>query len=75
MSNSNRILTLYKSRKTILEHLDNLDYETKDYAGFSINEIDAMYVNKQLDMLITHKSNEKKNICQILFRRKTNSSS
>jgi DNA-directed RNA polymerase subunit H (RpoH/RPB5) len=60
MSNSNRILTLYKSRKTILEHLDNLDYETKDYAGFSINEIDAMYVNKQLDMLITHKSNEKK---------------
>jgi hypothetical protein len=60
MSNSNRILTLYKSRKTILEHLDNLDYETKEYVGFSINEIDAMYVNKQLDMLISHKSNEKK---------------
>lgn len=60
MSNSTRILTLYKSRKTVLEHLDNLDYETKDYIGFSINEIDAMYVNKQLDMLVNHKSNEKK---------------
>lgn len=60
MSNSNRILTLYKSRKTILEHLDNLDYETKEYVGFSINEIDTMYVNKQLDLLINHKSNEKK---------------
>jgi len=60
MSNSNRILSLYKSRKTILEHLDNLDYETKEYVGFSINEIDAMYVNKQLDLLITHKSNDKK---------------
>jgi len=60
MSNSNRILTLYKSRKTILEHLDNLDYETKEYVGFSINEIDTMYVNKQLDLLVNHKSNDKK---------------
>lgn len=60
MSNSNRILTLYKSRKTILEHLDNLEYETKEYVGFSINEIDTMYVNKQLDLLINHKSNDKK---------------
>lgn len=60
MSNSNRILKLYKSRKTILEYLDDLDYETNEYVGFSINEIDAMYVNKQLDMLINHKSNDKK---------------
>jgi len=60
MSNSNRILSLYKSRKTILEHLDNLDYETKEYVGFSINEIDATYVNKQLDILVNHKSNDKK---------------
>ena len=60
MSNSNRILTLYKSRKTILEHLDNLDYETQEYTGFSINEIDAMYVNKQLDLLVNHKSNGNK---------------
>jgi len=60
MSNSNRILTLYKSRKTILENLDNLDYETKEFVGFSINEIDTMYVNKQLDLLINHKSNDKK---------------
>ena len=60
MSNSNRILSLYKYRKTILEHLDNLDYETNEYVGFSINEIDAMYVNKQLDLLVNHKSNDKK---------------
>jgi len=60
MSNSNRILSLYKSRKTILEHLDNLEYETNEYVGFSINEIDAMYVNKQLDLLVNHKSSDKK---------------
>jgi DNA-directed RNA polymerase I, II, and III subunit RPABC1 len=60
MSNSNRILTLYKSRNTILELLDDLEYETTDYAGFSINEIDAMYVNNQLDLLMTHRTNNKK---------------
>jgi len=60
MSNSNRILTLYKSRKTILEILDEQQYETKDYAGFSINEIDAMYMNNQLDLLLSHKNDGRK---------------
>ena len=60
MSNSNRILTLYKSRKTILELLDEQEYETKDYTGFSINEIDAMYMNNQLDLLLSHKTDGRK---------------
>jgi DNA-directed RNA polymerase subunit H (RpoH/RPB5) len=55
-SNSNRILSLYKSRNNILEILESLGYSISDYSGFSINEIDAMFVNQQLDMLITHKS-------------------
>lgn len=55
-SNSNRILSLYKSRNTILEILESLGYKISDYSGFSINEIDAMFVNQQLDMLITHTS-------------------
>ena len=60
MSNSNRILTLYKSRNTILELLDDLEYETKEDAGFSINEIDSMFVKQQLDLLLTHRTNGKK---------------
>jgi len=55
-SNSNRILSLYKSRNNILEILETLGYKISDYSGFSINEIDAMFVNQQLDMLLTHKS-------------------
>lgn len=55
-SNSNRILSLYKSRNNILEILESLGYKISDYSGFSINEIDAMFVNQQLDMLIMHKS-------------------
>ena len=58
---NNRILTIYKSRSNILEILsDNLGYNTKDYDGFSINEIDAMYSNSQLDMLIKHSDSERK---------------
>ena len=57
---SNRILSIYKSRKTILELLDYQDYDTTEYAGFSINEIDAMFTNSQLDMLVTKKTNQRK---------------
>jgi DNA-directed RNA polymerase subunit H (RpoH/RPB5) len=55
-SNSNRILSLYKSRNNILDILETLGYTISDYSGFSINEIDAMYVNQQLDMLVSHNS-------------------
>ena len=53
-ANSNRILSLYKSRTNILDILQSLGYNTDDYSGFSINEIDAMFINQQLDMLIYH---------------------
>ena len=53
---SNRVLTIYKSRLTIIEQLDILGYNMSDYNQFSINEIDAMTVNDQLDMLVTRES-------------------
>jgi len=51
---STRIRTIYKSRNTILELLKTQNYDTTDYAEFSINEIDVMFANSQLDMLIKH---------------------
>lgn len=57
---NNRILSLYKARVTILELLDKLGYDVEEYNGFSINEIDAMLTNEQLDMLINHSKNGKK---------------
>jgi len=56
---SNRILSIYKSRTTVLELLYDLEYQVDDYMGFSINEIDAMYTNSQLDMLVSHPDNRK----------------
>jgi DNA-directed RNA polymerase subunit H (RpoH/RPB5) len=50
---SNRILSIYKSRNTLIQQLDSLEYEVSDYSKFSINEIDAMCANDQLDMLVS----------------------
>lgn len=67
---SNRILSIYKSRKTMLEQLGYQDYSVNEYNEFSINEIDAMYTNEQLDMLITHNKNNKKVYIKYYFTSK-----
>lgn len=56
---TNRVLSLFRSRVTLLEQLEYLEYHVADYSGFSINEIDAMYSNNQLDMLVTNKNGKK----------------
>jgi len=56
MAARNQIHQIYTSRHTILNILESVyDYDIKDYSGFSINEIDAMITNNQLDMLLTSK--------------------
>ena len=57
-STSSRIISIYKSRNVLLEQLDFREYNVKDYSNFSINEIDAMYNNSQLDMLIKHNTDD-----------------
>ena len=56
---SNKILSIYKSRNTIIEQLKNINYDVSDYAEFSINEIDAMNSNDQLDMLVSREDGRK----------------
>jgi len=72
-TSSNRILSIYKSRITILDHMERMKYAVSDYNTFSINEVDAMYVNSQLDMLLTHTENEKKVYIKYYFSPKTGS--
>lgn len=52
---SSRITSIYKSRTTLLQQLEKQGYNTEDYSNFSINEIDAMLSNSQLDMLLSHR--------------------
>lgn len=61
MASSNKILKIYNSRKIILNILElHQNYDISDYEGFSINEIDSMFSNNQLDMLLTRKSDGQK---------------
>lgn len=54
-SSSGVISMIYKSRNTLLDLLREQNYDVSDYENFGVNEIHAMYTNKdapkQLDML------------------------
>jgi len=57
MSNTNQnmsslISSVYKSRRTLLDLMKKQDYNIDEYDNFSINEVNSMYKNKQLDMLL-----------------------
>ena len=50
------ISKIYQSRKNILELMERQGYDVSGYANFSVNEINAMKQNNQLDMLLEQKS-------------------
>jgi DNA-directed RNA polymerase subunit H (RpoH/RPB5) len=43
---------IFTSRKTILELMEKQGYNINEYANFSINEVNSMKQNNQLDMLL-----------------------
>jgi DNA-directed RNA polymerase subunit H (RpoH/RPB5) len=43
---------IYKSRKTVLDLMNKQGYNTSDYENFSINEVNSMMQNNQMDMLL-----------------------
>jgi len=45
---------------TLIDQLDSLQYNVSEYQEFSINEIDAMNTNSQLDMLVTNENTNRK---------------
>lgn len=55
------VSNVYKSRKNLLQIFESQDYITSDYENFSINEINIMFQNNQLDMLLEKKEDEVQN--------------
>ena len=49
---SSLISSICKSREIVLNQMDKLGFDTTDYKNFSINEVNAMLQNSQLDMLL-----------------------
>lgn len=57
---SSIISAIYQSRNVLLEQFEKQGYEITDYAGFSVNEVNTMKLNNQLDMLLTVKNKGQK---------------
>jgi len=55
---SSLITSVYTSRKNILELMGIQGYNVDEYSNFSINEVNAMFQNKQLDILLEKKEEE-----------------
>jgi DNA-directed RNA polymerase subunit H (RpoH/RPB5) len=43
---------VYKSRSILLEQMQSQGYDVSDYNGFSVNEVNTMKTNNQLDMIL-----------------------
>lgn len=52
---SSEIQKIFKSRNILLDLLSNQGYDVNKYTGSSINEVNSMYQNKQMDMLLEKK--------------------
>jgi DNA-directed RNA polymerase subunit H (RpoH/RPB5) len=57
---SGTTVSMYKSRKNVLELLKERGYDVEDYSHFSINEVQTMYESQTLDMLLTNEQDNKK---------------
>jgi DNA-directed RNA polymerase subunit H (RpoH/RPB5) len=53
---SKTIARLYNARKILLELMAAQGYDVEGYTNFGVNEVNAMYAHKQLDMLVETKS-------------------
>lgn len=52
LNNSSKLISnIYNSRINLLKQLKYQNYNILDYENFSVNEINAMYTNDQLDMI------------------------
>lgn len=49
-NSSSLISSIYKSRKNLIDLMRKQNYNVNEYANFSINEVNSMYQNKQLDI-------------------------
>ena len=59
MADNTKVLAIHKSRNVILDILNTRGFNIDDYSGFSISDIHALFVNKQLDVLLTNETGKK----------------
>ena len=60
MSENESVVAIKKSRTTLLDILSSRGYNTDEYKGFSLTEIHALFINKQLDILLENPTTNNK---------------
>ena len=75
MSVNNKVLKLYKSRLNLLNQMEYLGYDVTPHINFSIKEIDAMYSNDALNVLLKHTESDKKVYVEYFFQNDKKSAS
>lgn len=59
--NSNVLISsIYNSRKNILDLMEKQNYNVDEYSNFSINEVNSMFQNNQLDIKLEKNNKENK---------------
>ena len=59
-NSSSFVAKLYKSRKILLDILERRGFETEDYKYFGISEIQILFNNKQMDMILENPTTKRK---------------
>ena len=59
-SNNSFVISIYKSRKNILEILEERGFNIENYSNISIGELGILVESEQLDMLLKNDKTNKK---------------
>jgi DNA-directed RNA polymerase subunit H len=65
---SSLIPQIYKSRLTLLDLMNKQGYNISDYDGFSVNEVNTMKTNNQLDMILDKQDDKQENNKKIYIK-------
>jgi DNA-directed RNA polymerase subunit H len=70
-NSSNIISSIYVARQNVIALMKKLEYNVSDYEHFSVNEVNTMFQNKQMDMLLEKNKEDpqtgRKNKVYVLF--------
>ena len=67
-NSSSIISSVFKSRQVVLDLMKRQGYNTSEYDNFSVNEVNAMYQNEQLDMLLEREGEKESDTRKIYIR-------
>ena len=67
-NSSSIISSVFKSRQVVLDLMKRQGYNTSKYDNFSVNEVNAMYQNEQLDMLLEREGEKESDTRKIYIR-------